>query len=453
MDVAIRLVNWVTALGLFHNRLDSLQANDRLFDILDRSIWEHGWHISSHLEASGPRCPRGGNHLYADLCGLLVAGLYFNGTRLGRGWLAMARAGIETQTLRQFMVDGGPSESSTSYHRLLLELALWAETLLKKHGIPLSTSASERITAALGFTHDTCDTNGNSPNIGDNDSGRLLVVLRDQEEKHDYLWRNDQPGIGAVHQALLTSQTRALPLPEPRFTYPVSGFHILRSRLWHVCVRAGRIGHGGAHAHCDQLSLVASFNGQPFLADPGSYLYTADPVTRNRFRSGVSHNIAAPDGLEQCILGEGRSGVFSMHKLSEAEITRIESWPHGGMIEGRFDYQRYDDSIEWRRIIVLDGHKLIVRDTIIAPVGTSVSWRYHHAPGISIMENQKHYAAHAPGMVVKITVPYDVVSTNEYGAFSGGYGRSEPIHVIRLVKETGGDGKAECEVTFSAVQP
>lgn len=429
MDVAIRLVNWLTALGWLRPVLAGLEPESRIPARLDRAIWEHGWHLSRHLEGSGPRCPRGGNHLYADLCGLLAAGCYF-GDR-GRRWRATARAGLEVQTLRQFLTDGGPAESSTSYQRLLLEMAVWSEAVCRRRGMPLGAAATGRISDALRFSQDTCDPAGNSPNVGDNDSGRLLAVLRDDETNHAYLWDPEAPGIGAVHHRLLGADGRGETRQPEVLSYPVAGFHVLRSKSFHVCVRAGTIGHGGAHAHCDQLALTVSLDGRPVMIDPGSYLYTPDPESRNRFRSAASHNLAQPEGVDQNALGTGRAGVFAMHSRREASDCRHQAGPDGGSFSGVFRYPE-PGAVTWRRQLRLRGGVLDLVDEIEPGESLEFVWHFHFAPGWRVAATPGGFALGSGDARLALSCDGELRGRVEEGGFSPGYGRREPCRVLRL---------------------
>jgi hypothetical protein len=73
--------------------------------------------------------------------------------------------------------------------------------------------------------------------------------------------------------------------------FPDFGLWIFRSERLFLAVRCGPIGHGGrgAHAHNDQLSIELTIDGEDWIADPGSYLYTPVPHLRNAYRSVLAH--------------------------------------------------------------------------------------------------------------------------------------------------------------------
>ncbi len=76
--------------------------------------------------------------------------------------------------------------------------------------------------------------------------------------------------------------------------YPDFGAYVFRSKHLFLAVRCGSIGQDGrgGHAHNDQLAIELMIDGEDWIADPGSYLYTADRTWRNAYRSVAAH--AAP---------------------------------------------------------------------------------------------------------------------------------------------------------------
>lgn len=75
------------------------------------------------------------------------------------------------------------------------------------------------------------------------------------------------------------------------WAYPDFGAYVLRSDRLFLCLRAGGFPHRGAagHAHADQLAIEVCIDGVGWIEDPGSYVYTADPAQRNRYRSSCAH--------------------------------------------------------------------------------------------------------------------------------------------------------------------
>ncbi|MDB5405518.1 MAG: Heparinase family protein [Rhodospirillales bacterium] len=73
--------------------------------------------------------------------------------------------------------------------------------------------------------------------------------------------------------------------------FPDFGLWIYRSDRLFLAIRCGSIGHHGrgAHAHNDQLTIELAIDGEDWIADPGSYLYTPSRPLRNAYRSVAAH--------------------------------------------------------------------------------------------------------------------------------------------------------------------
>jgi hypothetical protein len=100
--------------------------------------------------------------------------------------------------------------------------------------------------------------------------------------------------------------------------YPDFGLFIFRSRHVYLAVRCGPIGqcgHGG-HAHNDQLAVELTVDGEDWIADPGTYLYTPLPARRNEYRSVRAH--FAPQ-LSTAEPGRLDLGLFRLGSEAQAE--------------------------------------------------------------------------------------------------------------------------------------
>jgi hypothetical protein len=102
------------------------------------------------------------------------------------------------------------------------------------------------------------------------------------------------------------------------FAYPDFGLYIWRSARFFLSVRCGPVGQNGngGHAHNDQLAIELNIDGEDWVADPGTYLYTPSPKDRDAYRSVHAH--AAPK------LGDGEParldlGLFRLEDKAAAK--------------------------------------------------------------------------------------------------------------------------------------
>ena len=75
------------------------------------------------------------------------------------------------------------------------------------------------------------------------------------------------------------------------YAYPDFGLYVFKSSRLYLALRCGPVGQNGngGHAHNDQLAIELSIDGVNWIADPGTYLYTALPAKRNKYRSVSAH--------------------------------------------------------------------------------------------------------------------------------------------------------------------
>jgi len=96
------------------------------------------------------------------------------------------------------------------------------------------------------------------------------------------------------------------------------GLLIYKSKrlFFSIVIDTARFIHLTGHTHNDKLSVEVMVDGRYIVRDPGGYVYTAAPETRNLFRGTKAHNTIYVKGLEQNIF----AGVFGMKKQSKAYL-------------------------------------------------------------------------------------------------------------------------------------
>jgi len=371
MDVAIRAANLVLAWDLFtaHGAQFSLEFEEELA----AALAAHGRHVARNLEWSADHR---GNHYLAD-----IVGLAFVACALPRGeeadlWLVFAAQQLDLEIRRQFLEDGGNFEASTAYHRLSLEMALFAVALIlglddERKAVfgeydaglwglepkvapgpmawpPFAPQTLERLSLALGFAQAVTKPSGDIVQVGDNDSGRLFVLDTDRSPLDvSHLWAGPITlhVLAGLSGGALPLKPRTVPVtPVPgqedfpaafrrlrlvpadasaltdleAFALPQFGLYGWRNRRSFISVRCGRLHDGrGAHAHNDQLAVEIHIDGVDWVRDPGSYTYTGDLVTRNAYRSVLAH-FAPRQGLaEPAALN---LGPFRLDESAQAEV-------------------------------------------------------------------------------------------------------------------------------------
>ncbi|MDQ2978149.1 MAG: heparinase II/III family protein, partial [Acidobacteriota bacterium] len=394
MDVGLRAVSWIWALGLFEEAPFSGTFRDEILF----SLYQHGLWIPEHLEIGEVN----GNHFLSDALGLVACGTVFQKTPSGRKWLELGAQFFEREMREQVTADGVDIEGSVPYHRLVLEILVVAARFLEIAGSPPSAAFRARLEAMLDFVHAYVTPEGLSPVVGDADDGRALILGETAIRDHRYLlstgcawlgrgrwksraarfWEDSLWLLGPAALARFES-LEATGEPEVSRAFPDAGFFVLRSPKHYLFVDAGPVGFRGrgGHGHNDCLSFEWH-SDRPLLTDSGAYVYTPAPEWRNRFRSTEFHNTVRVDGQEINRFPSAVS-LWSLRNDARPIDVRLVRGDAQDVLEGAHTgYQRLADPVTVRR--EFEFHRaesfLRIRDRVEGAAEHLVEFFFHGAP-------------------------------------------------------------------------
>ncbi len=368
MDVGIRVANWLLAQDLFKSQ----GCIDETFDaLLTDSIWDHGQFIADNLEWNKDLR---GNHYFANICGLLFTALYLPENEKTNSWLKFGTSQLIGELSLQFNPDCSNFESSTAYHALVLEMAVYTCALLwgTDHarlvragktdakawvGYPgtrantetwppegeLPAWLGEKLMGAVQFMAASAFADGTPFLIGDNDSGRFVRIgttpfdpLTQAREFENYLQERTKSSFVSTLLAQLGAPRGVQMLLHngKQHSFPDFGLYRFCGNGYSVWVRCGDVGQNGfgGHAHNDQLSVLAEFDGLAFFIDPGTATYTRDQSLRNRNRSTAYHNTLFVSGVEQNGWHSGAMGLFNLTDPGNWEVEQVSPARFGGRV-------------------------------------------------------------------------------------------------------------------------
>lgn len=332
MEVAIRAVNLIIGLELFS---DSKLLDKKFVKRVNNSLFLHGRFIFENIE----KYDNTGNHYISDLVGLLWLSVYFdkiNNKEIIR-WREFAIKELNEELLIQFNPDGTNYETSISYQRFVVEMIVYTLVYCEKNEILiLQDEAMERLEKACDFIVDIIDVNGRIKLIGDNDSGRVIIISNYYDYittdlrllfmlLGEYFNRNDYKKIGEVYKneirAIITNTRYKNGIAKElrKGKYNDGGYYILRNNTFNSIIRCGELAfHGhGTHSHNDQLSITLDVLGEEIFIDPGSYVYTSNWELRNKFRSTSMHNTLQIEEYEQNTIDPNKLFVLKEETFSE----------------------------------------------------------------------------------------------------------------------------------------
>ena len=440
MDVAIRAVNWVHAAMLFDDRIRN-DSDDSFFSTMAEALWMAGVHIRRNLEWCGPRSEIAGNHFLANITGLVTLGLFFHNTRRGRGWFSFGKRWMETEIQRQVYPDGCNVETSTSYHRLVMEMFMWSAAICRQAGKPLSGLYHARLMKMADFVASYTSPSGEEPQFGDNDSGRLITAGISDGRDHRYLLDGTSAFGGALDRWSLGGGCH----PSAGMAtgaFPDGGYWFAGVGAMWGAIRAGRACDGGAHTHCDQLSVVLHVAGQPVLVDRGTGCYTSNPDLRNRLRSTTSHNTPVVNGWEQNGFGMTLARVFSMANDAATEVNVWEHTPGQVHFQGVHQgFSRHRDGMLCRRAVTLRADSMIIVDEVTRMIaGDRIEWFFHLDPTIAVVLESNTAILRRDGLEAAFVLPAGTSCQVEETLHSRCYGMVEPAKVLHVCATVGREG-------------
>jgi uncharacterized heparinase superfamily protein len=424
MEVAMRACNWIAGYYFF---CDSKSLSEEFWLRFLKNLYAHGRYVESHLEYA----KHNGNHLLADVVGLLMMGTFFRSAHFGARWVEWGSPALQEEMQTQVYPDGVDYEKSIGYHRLVLELFYTATILCQHNRIPLEDKFMKRLEKMFEFVQAYTRPDGSAPAVGDADDARLFQFsAREDFNDHrhalsvgallfnrsdfktttdrftqDALWLFGGEGF-EKHQRLQPSGTLNVSRG-----FPDGGYYVMSNEHAHVFIDAGDIGMlgRGGHGHNDTFSFELWCDGSPLIVDSGTFTYSADVYVRNEFRRTKAHNTLVVDKKEIADF----TGLWSIR--TDETRPRVLTWNPGtdrALLEAEhFAYLSLPSRISHRRSIELVHSPLSL--TIIDSMEGS---------GSHLFESYLHFA---PQVSIELATPQKAVAKNENGRYIVSVSRGE----------------------------
>ena len=272
------------------------------------------------------------NHGISEAVGLWTLGLLFPEFKSAAAWRESGRATLEGQARELIYDDGGFSQHSLNYQRVMLEDYLWSLQLGRANGEEFSAELIRRVRHAATFLAGLLDPEtGRVPNWGSNDGAQVLPLS-------NCGFLDYRPVVQAAFR--VTTGSPCLPrgpwdelswwlgaavsppaamaelTPEFRQDFPDSGLTVLQEGGNRAVLRTvRRFRH--RPAQCDLLHLDLWLGQENVLRDAGSYSYNAPDRSGSHFKSVAAHNTIQFDGHEQMpVLGRFLYGQWPRGEVS-----------------------------------------------------------------------------------------------------------------------------------------
>jgi hypothetical protein len=267
------------------------------------------------------------NHLLTEAAGLLTAGLALPDHPKASRWRALGWKWLNQGLQSQIDSSGEYAQHSTNYHRLMLQIVVWVDALLRSNDFAVlpapipqvqvrSVQGSryykwpdqtiKAIRRSIDWLLDLLDSDsGKAPNLGANDGAYILPLTVCP-------FSDFRPATHAAARAFLPYELPRGPWDEMAlwFGLPLEQFTLAKVHN----LRKGSIdrvnGEGSwvylhtaqctnRPSHADQLHVDLWWRGLSIAQDAGTYLYNADPPWDNSLTTALVHNTVSIDGQDQ----------------------------------------------------------------------------------------------------------------------------------------------------------
>lgn len=338
MDVAIRAVNIIWA---FHYFKDDPSIPESFWQQIICSLHNHAVYLENHWETSATP----NNHYLADLVGYYYLSTFFGSLKQFKTQHQAFFNRLCTAFDQQILDDGTCYEGTTSYHRLDSEFLLHVHQLALLNNDTLTHSLEKKLLLMIEFMELCQEPGGSTLQIGDNDSGKLLFGLTTEKKiaediRYNQLKHYSNFGLSIIDNGLFRVSYR-----HPTYTQR----------------------QPSGHFHNDHLVITVNYHNKPFIVDPGTFVYTANPRLRNSLRGASQHSTfyASCQNSQEKLWDANptSTNLFTLPRTVQADTARIINHQHSIDIINWHGEYAAQSLYPYRGLIVDDHlHTVLIED-------------------------------------------------------------------------------------------
>lgn len=338
-----------------------------------KSTTEHTEHLRSALAAHAQRISatliyarsQRNNHLLSEAAGLYTAALLLPGLPHSIHWKQTGWNLLIAAWRDQIAPDGSYIQQSVNYHRLMLQLAIWIQTLSNLEGAKsIPKDVKEKIIRAIHWLEQLIlSEDGRAPNMGSNDGANILPL----------------GGVAVSDYRPVVKLARQLfPSPTIKQNTPVETAPqqvvVMKDGGQAACMRIAH--YHGRPSHADQLHLDLWWNNWNIALDAGTYRYYHATPWANALAGTANHNTITVNGMDQMVRA-GRFLWIRKANIHNLDIQR-DSTRHIQSVSAEQDGYRQFGAIHTRRVTSRPGgkHGWLIQDDILPVDGIPTALKY-----------------------------------------------------------------------------
>jgi len=449
-EVALRLIAWAFCYGLI---ADSPSSSQTRKVALSQAVVAHAERIPPTIDYARAQS---NNHLLSEALGLVTAAALVPDFTKATKWKTMGWALFHEGIEKQIHDDGSYAQHSSNYHRVLLQLGLWAKVLSNSTRERLPEPISRKLAKAKEWLLTLLDESGRVPNLGPNDGAYILPLCTLPFEDYRPTLRAARvafSGVTAPEEGVWGEMALWLGLkpPSPSPVLPQSvkteqsetgadksnaqsnkqkiPLRIEGKNTW-AYLRATEFKERPGHA--DQLHLDIWWRGLNIAGDAGSYLYTAPEPWDNAMASARVHNTITVDEREPMT----RIGRFLWLDWDQAKVVSTVREKDGRLIAVEAEHDGYRrQNVIHRREVKWDAGRWVITDRLLPidekkkPVQARLHWLL---PDWDWQVDRQEIRIESPYGMIEIAVDVSIGDLTELrliraGELVHGSGTSDPI--------------------------
>ncbi|WP_180174354.1 heparinase II/III family protein [Acinetobacter sp. YH01022] len=329
--------------------------------------------IALHLKRIAPTIDyaiaQDNNHGTSEATALFIGGALLNHVTPKpeyKAWRELGHKWLENRAQKLIMEDGGFSQYSVTYHRVMLDSYCLAEIVRQKLSLPkFSQRLYNQLGKATNWLYILTQQDGDAPNLGANDGAKLLPVsatdYRDFRPtvqlastlfcQHSYYAESGNYDETLDFFGINKVQKSDFNLPNKNVLFDSSGLITAENSRFFIAFKLPIFQF--RPSQCDALHLDVWCKGKNILRDGGTYSYNSSAEELEYFSGTESHNTVQ----------------FDQH----LQMPRLSRFLFGAWLKPEnLNYQKYQFSCGYKdnwgckhqRNIVLKNKTILVTDHI-----------------------------------------------------------------------------------------
>lgn len=275
--------------------------------------------IEAHLKRIEPTIDyaiaQDNNHGTSEAAALYIGGAVLNLWKPKsqyQQWQALGEKWMLNRASKLIMQDGGFSQYSINYHRVMLDSYCLAEIVRQKFKLkPFSGLLYRQLQKATDWLYVLTQADGDVPNLGANDGARLIPVSQTDYRdfrptvqlastlfhQHSYYPEPDSYDESLTFFQIQKLKQENFELPSRNQLFNESGLITSQTHNFFIAFKLPKFKF--RPSQCDALHLDVWFKGQNLLRDGGTYSYNSTVEDLNYFSGVASHNTVEFDQHQQ----------------------------------------------------------------------------------------------------------------------------------------------------------